>query len=121
MLIDTNVTKKKKKKEKEKVNQVKGLQLLILFCLQIDLINHVSFSEFTGVFLFIHDYIWLQVYNFYIYLLLFCTPGTHNSHCLRYVYCVNVQFHSKKGQASCFHRHEESNKTLTVSPEKKLL
>ena len=32
------------------------MQLLILFCLQIDLMNHFIFSEFTGVFPIIDDY-----------------------------------------------------------------
>ena len=32
------------------------MQLLVLFCLQTDLMNHFIFSEFTGVFPFIHDY-----------------------------------------------------------------
>ena len=31
------------------------MQLLILFCLQIDF-NYFIFSEFTGVFPFIHDH-----------------------------------------------------------------
>ena len=33
------------------------MQLLILFCLQIDLLSHFIFSEFTSAFPFIHDYI----------------------------------------------------------------
>ena len=32
------------------------MQLLILFCLQIDLMNHFIFSEFTDAFPFIDDY-----------------------------------------------------------------
>ena len=32
------------------------MHLLTLFCIQIDLINHFIFSEFTVVFPFIHDY-----------------------------------------------------------------
>ena len=32
------------------------MQLLILFWLQTDLMNHFIFSKFTGVFLFIHNY-----------------------------------------------------------------
>ena len=32
------------------------MQLLILFYQQTDLMNHLIFSEFKGVFLFIHNY-----------------------------------------------------------------
>ena len=32
------------------------MQLLVWFCLQTDLMNDFIFSEFTGVFPFIHDY-----------------------------------------------------------------
>ena len=81
------------------------MQLLILFCLQTDLIKHFIFSEFTGVFLYIQNYMatisQFLKFNFYIQLLLsfvslaliiVMVPGDH---CF-YVYCVNVHFHRKK-------------------------
>ena len=49
------------------------MQLLILFCLRIDLMNHFIFSEFTGVFSFILDYM-----------------------ASIYVYCVNFHFHREE-------------------------
>ena len=39
------------------------MQLLILFYLQTDFMDHFIFSEFTGVFL-LFMIIWLQFYNF---------------------------------------------------------
>ena len=33
------------------------MQLLFAFCLQTDLMNHFTLSEFTGVFLFVHNYV----------------------------------------------------------------
>ena len=43
------------------------MQLLILFCLQTDLMNHFIFFEFTGDFLFIHIFMGttLQLLQFY--------------------------------------------------------
>ena len=59
------------------------MQLLILFWPQADLMNHFIFSEFTGVFPFNHDYmstILQFLKSYFLRLLLFCVPGTNNSH-----------------------------------------
>ena len=41
---------------KDEVNFQILNQLLVLFCLQTDLMSHFIFSEFTGSFLFTHNY-----------------------------------------------------------------
>ena len=78
------------------------MQLLILFCLQTDLINHFIFSESTEVFIFIHNYmatsLQLQIFTFsftfFVYLarIIVIVSG----YCCFYVYCVNVHFHREK-------------------------
>ena len=81
------------------------MQLLILFCLQTDLMNHSIFSEFAGIFLFILNYMvttlqflkfWFLhlVITFFVSLapIIVMVPGD----CCFYVYCVNVHFHRKK-------------------------
>ena len=80
------------------------MQLLILFCLQTDLMNHFIFFEFTGVFLFIHIFMatTLQLLKFYFFCLVIpffvslapiivMVPGD----CCFYVYCVNVRYYRK--------------------------
>lgn len=58
------------------------MQLLTLFYIQIDLINHFIFSEFVGVFLFINDYLVtiLKFFEFYSLCLVFTffILGTRN-------------------------------------------
>ena len=51
---------------------------------QIYLMSHFNFPEFTSVSLFIHNYMApVLKFIFYVYLFIFCIPGTHNSHCSR--------------------------------------
>ena len=55
------------------------MQLFILFRLQTDLMNHFIFSEFTGVFLFIHNYMaavfqFLKFLNFIPLIITFLYP-----------------------------------------------
>ena len=81
------------------------MQLLILFCLQTDLMNHFIFSEFMGVFLFIHNYM-VTILQFlkFSFLRLVITFSVLLvpiivmvlGGCCFYVYCVNIHFHRKK-------------------------
>ena len=69
------------------------MQLLILFCLQTDLMNHLMFSWIHGYFL----KILIFPFSYYSF---FCIPGTKlvmvpGDYCF-YVYCVNVHFYRKK-------------------------
>ena len=47
------------------------MQLLIMFYLETDLMNHFIFSEFTGVFLFILDYMITILQFFKILIFMF--------------------------------------------------
>ena len=81
------------------------MQLLIMFCLQTDLMNPFILLKFIGVFLFVHNYMatilqflkfqFLRlVITFFVSLapVIVMVPGD----CCFYVYCVNVHFHRKK-------------------------
>ena len=83
------------------------MQLLILFCPQTDLMNHFIFSEFAGVFLFIHNYMatTLQFLKFYFLRLVitFFIPGTHNSYDARWLlfYAIVLMFISTEKKSIC--------------------
>ena len=80
------------------------------------LMNHFTFSEFTDVFLFIHNYMatilqFLKIYFLRLVITFFCISGTHNSHCARWLLFLCLLFKCsfpwkkyimlKKGQTSC--------------------
>ena len=87
------------------------MQLLILFCLEVDMMKHFIFSEFEGVFSFIRDnmvtilqFLKFQflIFNYYFFVsvapMIVMVPGD----CCFYVYCVNIHFHRTKKVLSVF-------------------
>ena len=80
------------------------MQVLIMFFLQTDLMNHFILSEFTGVFLFVHNYkaVILPISKFLtLSYYFFCILGpitviVPGDYCF-YVYCVNEFYRKKKG------------------------
>ena len=81
------------------------MPLLTLFCVQIYFINHFIFSEFKGVFPFIHDYvatilqsfkILFFTFSYYFFISLATMIGMVPGDCYFYVCCVNFYFLRKK-------------------------
>ena len=82
------------------------MQVLIMFYLQTNLMNHFILFECTGVFLFAHNCMAtiLQFFKilifFFFYVSLAPIIVMVPDDCCFYVYCVNFHFHKKKKKSA---------------------